>query len=47
MGARAENKWTYLPHDKDDKYKLEENNPLSPDDYVEGGEINKSRLYNR
>lgn len=41
MGTRAENKWTYL-YDKDDKYKLEESNPLSPDNYVEDGEINKS-----
>lgn len=41
MGTRAENKWIYL-YDKDDKNKLEENNPLSPDDYVEDGKIDKS-----
>nr|DAO70016.1 MAG TPA: hypothetical protein [Bacteriophage sp.] len=41
LGTRAENKWIYL-YDKDDKDKLEDNNPLSPDDYVEDGKINKS-----
>lgn len=41
MGTRAENKWIYL-YDKDDKNNLEESNPLSPDDYVEDGKIDKS-----
>lgn len=41
IGTRAENKWIYL-YDKDDKYGLEECYELSPDEYVEGGHIDKS-----
>lgn len=41
LGTRAENKWIYL-YDEDDKYNAGDScNPLSYDDYIEDGHIDK------